>query len=93
MANECNGYSIGDIVRFKVGSDEIRLGEIKFIEKDQKETILYINSFSGWAYKVSEKKIVASEPERIGLIQKLNKLHLTGDVGPYREETSVSSRS
>ncbi len=88
-----NGYySIGDIVRFKIGSDEIQLGEIQFIEKDHNETILYINSFSGWAYKVSEKKIVAG-PERTSLIQKLSKSYLTGDVGPYREETCVSSPS
>ena len=85
-------YSIGDIVRFKVGSDEIQLGEIQFIEKDHNETILYINSFSGWAYKVSEKRIVAG-PERTGLIQKLSKSYLTGDVGPYREGTCVSSPS
>ena len=85
-------YSIGDIVRFKVGSDEIQLGEIQFIEKDRNETILYINSFSGWAYKVSEKRIVAG-PERTGLIQKLSKSYLTGDVGPYREGTRVSSPS
>ncbi|VVB91986.1 Uncharacterised protein [uncultured archaeon] len=88
-----NGYySIGDIVRFKIGADEIQLGEIQFIEKDRNETILYINSFSGWAYKVSEKKIVAA-PERTGLLQKLSKSYLTGDVGPYREETCVSSPS
>ncbi len=88
-------YSIGDIVRFKIGSDEIQLGEIQFIEKDRNETILYINSFSGWAYKVSEKKIVAGpeRPERTSLIQKLSKSYLTGDVGPYREETCVSSPS
>jgi hypothetical protein len=51
-------YSTGDIVRFKNGSDEIQLGEIQFVEKDHHETILYINSFSGWAYKVSEKRVV-----------------------------------
>ncbi|SNQ60544.1 hypothetical protein [Candidatus Methanoperedens nitratireducens] len=85
-------YSIGDIVRFKIGSDEIQLGEIRFIEKNHNETVLYINSFSGWAYKVSEKKIVAG-PERTGLIQKLSKSYLTGDVGPYREGTLVSSPS
>ncbi len=51
-------YSTGDIVRFKNGLDEIQLGEIQFVEKDYRETILYINSFSGWAYKVSEKRVV-----------------------------------
>ena len=91
-----NGYySIGDIVRFKVGSDEIQLGEIQFIEKDRNETLLYINSFSGWAYKVSEKKIVAGpeRPERTSLLQKLSRSYLTGDVGHYREGTSVPSPS
>jgi len=51
-------YSIGDVVKFKVGSDEQR-GEVQFIEKCQKEDILYINSYSGWAYKVPGKGIVA----------------------------------
>jgi hypothetical protein len=51
-------YSIGDVVKFKVGNDEQR-GEVQFVEKSQKEEILYINSYSGWAYKVPEKGIVA----------------------------------
>jgi hypothetical protein len=51
-------YSIGDIVKFKIGYIEIQKGEVKFIEEDCDESTLYINSFSGWAYKVPEKKIV-----------------------------------
>jgi hypothetical protein len=52
-------YSIGDIVKFKIGSIETDRGEVKFIEEDYNETTLYINSYSGWAYKVPEKKIVS----------------------------------
>jgi hypothetical protein len=51
--------SIGDIVRFKVGTDEIQEGKIQAIEKSQDEEILYIDSFSGWAYKVAQKKIIS----------------------------------
>jgi len=52
-------YSIGDIVKFKIGSIETEKGEVKFIEEDSNESTLYINSYSGWAYKVPEKKIVS----------------------------------
>jgi len=52
-------YSTGDVVRFKIGRDEIQEGEIKIIEESRDENILYINSFSGWAYKVSEKRVVS----------------------------------
>jgi len=50
--------SIGDIVKFKIGSIETDKGEVKFIEEDSNESTLYINSYSGWAYKVPEKQIV-----------------------------------
>lgn len=52
-------YSIGDIVEFKIGSIETDKGEVKFIEEDCNGNTLYINSYSGWAYKVPEKKIVS----------------------------------
>ena len=51
--------SIGDIVKFKIGSIETDKGEVKFIEEDSNESTLYINSYSGWAYKVPEKQIVS----------------------------------
>jgi len=51
-------YSIGDIVKFKIGSIKCK-GEVKFIEEGCNENTLYINSYSGWAYKVPEKKIVS----------------------------------
>ena len=50
-------YSIGDIVKFKIGTIETDKGEVKFIEED--ENTLYINSYSRWAYKVPENKIVS----------------------------------
>ena len=52
-------YSIGDIVEFKIGSIETIKEEVKFIQKDCSESTLYINSYSEWAYKVPEKKIVS----------------------------------
>lgn len=52
-------YSIGDIVQFKIGSIEKEKGEVKFIEEDSDECMLYINSYSGWAYKVPVKKIIS----------------------------------
>ncbi len=52
-------YSIGDIVRFKVGTDEIQEGKVQAIEKSHDEEILYIDSFSGWAYKVAQKRIIS----------------------------------
>ena len=52
-------YSTGDVVRFKIGRDEIQEGEVQVVEESHNESFLYINSFSGWAYKVSEKRIVS----------------------------------
>ncbi len=52
-------YSRGDVVRFKVGSNEIHEGKVQIIEKNHDEDILYINSFSGWAYKITEKSVVS----------------------------------
>ena len=52
-------YSIGDIVKFKIGSIETDKGEVKFIEESCSECTLYVDSYSGWAYKVPEKKIVS----------------------------------
>ncbi len=52
-------YNRGDVVRFKVSSDEILEGEVQFLEESHDEDILYINSFSGWAYKVAEREVVS----------------------------------
>ncbi len=52
-------YSTGDVVRFKIGRDEIQEGEVQVVEENPNEEVLYINSFSGWAYKVSEKRVVS----------------------------------
>ncbi len=52
-------YSTGDVVRFKIGRDEIQEGEVQVVEENPNEDILYINSFSGWAYKISEKRVVS----------------------------------
>ena len=52
-------YSRGDVVEFKVGSNEKHTGQVRFVEEDYNENILYIDSFCGWAYKVPEKKIVS----------------------------------
>lgn len=52
-------YSMGDVVRFKIGRDEIQEGEVQVVEESHNERFLYINSFSGWAYKVSEKRVVS----------------------------------
>jgi hypothetical protein len=52
-------YSTGDVVRFKIGRDEIQEGEVQIVEENPNEDILYINSFSGWAYKISEKRVVS----------------------------------
>ncbi len=52
-------YSIGDVVRFKVGTNEVEDGEVQVIEENHNERILYINGFSGWAYKVSEKRVIS----------------------------------
>ena len=52
-------YSIGEIVRFKIGSGDVIEGNVQFVEKSADENILYINGFCGWAYKVPEKKVVS----------------------------------
>ncbi len=52
-------YSTGDVVRFKIGSDDVQEGEIQVVEENHNEYILYINSFSGWAYKVSENRVIS----------------------------------
>ncbi len=52
-------YNRGDVVRFKVGRDEILEGEIQFLEENHNEDILYINSFSGWAYKIADREVVS----------------------------------
>ncbi len=52
-------YSTGDVVRFKIGKEEIQEGEVQAVEENLNEDILYVNSFSGWAYKISEKKVVS----------------------------------
>ena len=55
-------YSIGDVVRFKVGSNEIHEGKVQVIEKSHNEDIFYINSFSGWAYKVAGNRVISKIP-------------------------------
>jgi len=77
-----SGASVGDIVKFWVGSD-IHQGEVRFIEKTSGEDILYIDSFSGWAYKVPEKRIVSQVPAK-------NNVYLTKRVELYRGEASVT---
>lgn len=52
-------YSIGDIVKFKISTIETDKGEVKFIEEDCNENTLYVNGYSGWAYKVPENKILS----------------------------------
>ena len=52
-------YSTGDVVRFKIGRDELQEGKVQVVEENPNEDILYINSFSGWAYKISEKRVVS----------------------------------
>jgi len=52
-------YTKGDVVEFKVGSNETHKGQVQFVEEDYNEDILYVDSFSGWAYKVPEKRIVS----------------------------------
>lgn len=52
-------YSSGDVVEFKVGSNEKHTGQVRFVEEDYNENILYIDSFGGWAYKVPEKRIIS----------------------------------
>ena len=57
------GYSVGDIVRFRLESGEVHEGDIQYIENCTDEDILYINSFSGWAYKIPGKRVVSRIPE------------------------------
>jgi signal peptidase I len=52
-------YSRGDVVEFKDGSNEKHTGEVRFVEEDYNENLLYVDSFSGWAYKVPEKRIIS----------------------------------
>jgi hypothetical protein len=52
-------YSVGDIVKFKLESGEIEKGDVQFIEEKRRKKILYINSFSRWAYKVPEQRIIS----------------------------------
>ncbi len=82
---------IGDIVKFKVGANEIQKGEVQFVEESCDEDILYINSFSGWAYKVKEKKIISRN--NIKNRFNINKFCLSKRVGLHRGETSVSPQS
>ncbi len=60
---ECMKCSIGDIVTFEAGPNEIQKGEVRFIQKSRTGDILYINSFNRWAYKVTEKRIVSLVPQ------------------------------
>ena len=52
-------YSRGDVVEFRVGSNEKHTGQVRFIEEDYNENILYVDSFGGWAYKIPEKRIIS----------------------------------
>ncbi len=52
-------YTRGDVVEFNVGSDEKHKGQVQFVEENYNEEILYVDSFSGWAYKVPEKRIIS----------------------------------
>ncbi len=54
----------------EVGTEDLQEGEVQIIEKSPDEDILYINSFSGWAYKVTEKRIISRVP-----VKKSSKLH------------------
>ncbi|MCE8426107.1 MAG: hypothetical protein J5U17_10075 [Candidatus Methanoperedens sp.] len=52
-------YTIGDVVRFKLESGEVQEGNIQFIEKNCYEEMIYINSFSRWAYKIPHTRIIS----------------------------------
>ncbi len=52
-------YSRGDIVKFKLESGEIQEGDVQFVEKRHNGDLLYINSFTRWAYKVPDERVVA----------------------------------
>jgi len=49
-------YSIGDVVEFKVGSNEILTGQVRFVEEDYNENLLYVDSFCGWHTKFPKKE-------------------------------------
>jgi len=57
-------YSRGDVVKFKLQSGEIEEGDVQFVEKRSNGEILYVNSFSSWAYKVPEKRVLRRVPAR-----------------------------
>jgi tricorn protease-like protein len=52
-------YTIGANVRFRLESGEVHEGNIQYIENSKNEEIYYINSFSRWAYKIPENKIIS----------------------------------
>ena len=55
-------YSIGDVVKFRLESGEVQKGNIQYIERRRGEDIVYINSFSRWAYRVPGKRIISQVP-------------------------------
>ncbi len=57
-------YSIGDTVKFKLESGEVQKGNIQYIEKKRNGEILYINSFSRWAYRIPKKRVVSLIPRK-----------------------------
>ena len=63
-------YTIGDAVRFKLGSGEVQKGNIKYVEKSKYEEIYYINSFNRWAYKISGEKIISKIKNNIKINSK-----------------------
>jgi hypothetical protein len=54
---ECMEFSTGDIVKFKLESDEIQEGDVRFIERSRNEDILFISSFNRWD-RVPENRII-----------------------------------
>lgn len=76
-----SGVSVGDIVKFEVGSDTEK-GKVRFIEKTGDGDILYIDGFSRWAYKVSQDRIISHIAK--------NKVYSIKGVGIYRGEINVS---
>lgn len=57
-------YSIGDTVKFKLESGEVQKGNIQYIEKKRNGDVLYINSFSRWAYRIPQKRVVSLIPRK-----------------------------
>ncbi len=51
-------YSRGDVVKFKLESGEVHEGDVQFVEERRNGEVLYINSFSRWAYKVPDERVV-----------------------------------